>query len=129
MVRNFFLCLGAVLVFGACASGPAVIPENLSPAELIQRAQGESDRSRYNQALKYYETMRERYAANMEVVCTAEYEIAFIHYKQKKYIQARDEFNELLARYDGPDGELLPPQFKILSEIVLKKMETSPEEG
>jgi outer membrane protein assembly factor BamD (BamD/ComL family) len=129
MVRTFFLCLGAALLIGACASGPDDIPENASPAELIQLAQEASDRSRYKLALEYYETLRERYASNMEVVCTAEYEIAFIHYKQKKYSQARDEFTELLARYDGPDGELLPPQFKILSEIVLKKMETPSEEG
>jgi outer membrane protein assembly factor BamD (BamD/ComL family) len=129
MVRNFFLCLGAVLLLGACASGPEDIDENSSPAVLIQLAQAESDQSRYNKALEYYELLRERYDSNMEVVCTAEYEIAFIHYKQKKYIQARNEFTELLARYDGPDGELLPPQFKILSEIVLKKMETSSEEG
>ena len=117
------------MLLGACASGPDDILEGSSPAELIQRAQEESDHSRYKQALEIYEIMRERYASNVEVVCTAEYEIAFIHYKQKKYIQARDEFNALLARYDGPDGELLPPQFKILSQIVLKKMETSSEEG
>ncbi|MDR3161636.1 MAG: hypothetical protein LBU28_08495 [Spirochaetaceae bacterium] len=129
MIRNFFLCAGAVLLLGACASDPDVISENLSPAELIQLAQEASDRSRYKKALEYYETLRERYAFNIEVVCTAEYEIAFIHFKQKKYTQARAELNELLARYDGPDRELLPPQFKILSEIVLKRMETFSEDG
>jgi outer membrane protein assembly factor BamD (BamD/ComL family) len=129
MVRNFFLCLGAALLLGACVSGPGEIPEDKSPAELIQLAQEASDHSQYNQALKYYETMQERYAFDMEIVCTAEYEIAFIHYKQKKYIQARAEFNALLARYDGLDGELLPPQFKILSEIVLKRIETFSENG
>jgi outer membrane protein assembly factor BamD (BamD/ComL family) len=129
MVRNFFLCLGAALLLGACASGPDEIPENKSPAELIQLAQEASDHSQYNQALKYYETMRERYASDMEIICTAEYEIAFIHYKQKKYIQARSGFNALLARYEGPDGELLPPQFEILSEIVLKRMEIFSENG
>ncbi|MFP3091264.1 tetratricopeptide repeat protein [Treponema sp. TIM-1] len=108
--------------FVSCASGPLDISEDLSPAELIQRGQEALDRNKYDYALQYYEVLLERYPTNMELVCTAEYEIAFIHYKQKKYGQARNEFNKLLARYDTPDAELLPLQFKILSEIVLEKI-------
>jgi hypothetical protein len=57
------------------------------------------------------------------MICAAEYEIAFIHYKQKMYDQSKAEFEALLDRYDTPDAELLPQQFKILSEIVLTRME------
>jgi hypothetical protein len=56
------------------------------------------------------------------MVCTAEYEIAFIHYKQKKYADARTEFNALLERYRSPGAELLPPQFRRLSTIVLERI-------
>ncbi|MDR2630419.1 MAG: outer membrane protein assembly factor BamD [Spirochaetaceae bacterium] len=108
--------------FVSCVSGPLDIPEDLSPAELIQRGQEALDRNKYTHALQYYEVLLQKYPENMELVCTAEYEIAFIHYKQKKYIQARSEFNRLLARYNTPDAELLPLQFKILSEIVLEKI-------
>jgi outer membrane protein assembly factor BamD (BamD/ComL family) len=108
----------------SCVSKPPVIPEGLSPAEIIQRGQEASDKNKFNQALEYYAVLLQRYPENMEIVCAAEYEIAFIHYKQKKYNQARTEFNALLARYDTPDEELLPAQFKILSQIVLTKLDS-----
>ncbi|MDR0589457.1 MAG: hypothetical protein LBG25_02810 [Spirochaetaceae bacterium] len=108
--------------FVSCVSGPVDIPEDLSPAVLIQRGQEALDKNKYDHALQYYEVLLQRNPTNMELVCAAEYEIAFIHYKQKKYSQARSEFDRLLARYDTPDAELLPLQFKILSEIVLEKI-------
>jgi len=112
----------AALCFAACATGPLNIPEELTPAELIQRAQEASDRNRYNQALQYYMALLERNSTNIDLVCTAEYEIAFIYYKQKKYNQAKQGFNSLLERYDAPDGDLLPPQFKRLATIVLERI-------
>jgi outer membrane protein assembly factor BamD (BamD/ComL family) len=112
----------AVLILSACASGPQVIPESMSAEELVQRAQEASDRNRYKIALQYYEVLLERNPANSDWVCTAEYEIAFIHYKQKKYDEARGELNTLLERYEGQDAELLPQQFKRLSQIVLESI-------
>jgi outer membrane protein assembly factor BamD (BamD/ComL family) len=106
----------------ACASGPIDIPEDLDPEELIQRGQEASDRGRYKQALQYYEAVIDRFPSYIDLICAAEYEIAFIHYKRKLYPLARDELNALLGRYDTPDGELLPPQFRILSEIVLERI-------
>jgi outer membrane protein assembly factor BamD (BamD/ComL family) len=112
-----------LLAFAAgCASGPDTVPDTITPAELVQRAQEASDRNRYKDALAYYELILERFPSNSDMVCTAEYEIAFIHYKQKQYDTAADEFNTLLARYDEPDGELLPPQFKRLAGIVLEQI-------
>jgi outer membrane protein assembly factor BamD (BamD/ComL family) len=115
------LVLGAVLL-GACASGPVEISAELSPAELIQRGQEATDRNRYNQALQYYEAILEWFPSNIDAVCAAEYEIAFIHYKQKKYALAKTEMNALLERYNIPDEELLPPQFKKLAVIVLERI-------
>ena len=112
----------AVLCIAACATGVLNIPEELSPAELIQRAQEASDRNRYSQALEYYTALLERNRTNIDVVCTAEYEIAFIYYKQKKYSLAKEGFTALLERYDGPGGEMLPPQFKTLAKIVLDRI-------
>jgi outer membrane protein assembly factor BamD (BamD/ComL family) len=101
-------------------SGPVDIGSELTAAELVQRAQEASDRNRYKISLQYYEAVLERFPQDMEYVCAAEYEIAFIHYKQKKYDEAREEFTSLLARYDNnPDEELLPQQFKILSRKIL----------
>jgi outer membrane protein assembly factor BamD (BamD/ComL family) len=121
-MRFIGFVLFAGLCLAACATGTANIPQDLTPAELIQRAQEASERNRYNQALQYYTALLERNSTNIDLVCTAEYEIAFIHYKQKKYSQAKEGFKSLLERYDSPDGHLYPPQFKRLSTIVLERI-------
>jgi len=115
--------LGAAFCFFACASRQVNIPPELTPMEIIQRAQEASDRNRYNHALQYYEALLERSFTNIDMVCTGEYEIAFIHYKQRKYVQAREEFNALLERYNAFDEEYLPPQFKLLALKVLERID------
>ena len=123
MKRAYPLLLAAALALSACATSAVIIPADLSPAEIIQRAQEASDRNRYRTALQYYEALLERNPTNIDLICTAEYEIAFIHYKQKKYPLAREKFNALLERYNTPDAELLPQQFRLLSNIVLQRID------
>jgi outer membrane protein assembly factor BamD (BamD/ComL family) len=113
--------LGIIFLFSACASS-VNISGDLSPAELIQRAQEASGRNRYNAALQYYQALLDRNRDNIDLIITAEYEIAFIHYKQKKYQQAREELNNVLEYYNTPDEELLPGQFKRLAQIVLESI-------
>lgn len=115
------LALVLTLEMGGCASNPEIPPE-MAPAELIQKAQEASDRNKYSLSLRYYEAIIERYPSYIDEICAAEYEIAFVHYKQKKYDQASEEFAALLTRYDSPDAELLPPQFKRLAELGLQKI-------
>jgi len=111
------------LIFSACATGQINIPESLNPSEIIQRAQEASDKNRYNHALQYYQALLDRNSTNIDLVCAAEYEIAFIHYKQKKYSQARMGFNALLDRYNAYDDGYLPPQFKLLALKVLERID------
>ena len=122
-IKLFAIYIAAVFLALSCASGPANIPDGLSPMELIQLAQEASDRNRFNTALQYYEAILVRYPNDIDSICAAEYEIAFIHYKQRRYDTAREGFNNLLARYDVPDGALLPQQFRILSNIVLARID------
>jgi outer membrane protein assembly factor BamD (BamD/ComL family) len=111
------LCVG---VAAGCTSGPANISDAITPAELVQKAQEASDRNRHKQALEYYGLVLERFPDRIEYVCAAEYEIAFLHYKQNKYDLSESELRKLLARYDSPDAELLPPQYRILANIVIE---------
>jgi hypothetical protein len=127
IIMKRILCIilfafGMVFFISACASNKAAVPENMSAAEMIQRAQEASDRNRYKLALGYYQALLERNSASSELVCTAEYEIAFIWYKQKKYADAKAGINALLERYHSPDAELLPQQFKRLASIVLERI-------
>ena len=117
------LALAALISFHACAGGPLNISEDLSPSELIQRAQEASDRNRYKVALQYYQALLDRNRFNIDLVCTAEYEIAFIYYKQKKYAQAKEGFNDLLERYNADYEENLPQQFRLLAIKVLERIE------
>ena len=120
MKLKILICVFIVMLFAvSCLSKPLVIPEDLSPMELIQRAQEASDRNKYNVSLQYYETILQRFPFDIDSICAAEYEIAFIHYKQKRYDLAKEGFTKLLERYNTPDEELLPPQFKILSQKIL----------
>jgi outer membrane protein assembly factor BamD (BamD/ComL family) len=112
-----------LLAFTAgCTSGPEAVSDTITPAELVQRAQEASDKNHYKDALAFYELILERFPSNIDMICTAEYEIAFIHYKRKQYDTATAGLNALLARYNTPDEELLPPQFKQLAVIVLQQI-------
>jgi len=118
------MALAALIILAvSCVSTESIeIPHDLTTAELIQRGQEASDRNRYAVSLQYYEAVIERYPSDINSVIAAEYEIAFIHYKQKNYELSKTEFYRLLGRYNTPDQELLPAQFKILSNIVLGKI-------
>ena len=120
--------LAALLLF-SCVTKPSDIPDDLTVAELIQRGQEASDRNRYKTALQYYETIINRFPYDIDSICAAEYEIAFIHYKQKKYSIARAEFDILLERYNTPDEELLPPQFKILALKIMERINEKENKG
>ena len=123
-LRFLFFALGIVLFLCACVT-TVVIPYDLSPAELIQRGQEAADRNRFNVALQYYEALRDRNRDSLDLVITAEYEIAFIHYKQRDFPQARAGFNAILEHYESPDAELLPQQFRRLAEVVLARIDES----
>ena len=118
LIATLLICF----LSASCANRPAVITDDMTPMEFIQRGQEASDRNRFSLAMQYYEALIERFPTDIDSVIAAEYEIAFIHYKQNRFDIARSGFNELLERYDTPDEALLPPQFKILSNIVLARM-------
>ncbi|HOK00303.1 MAG TPA: tetratricopeptide repeat protein [Termitinemataceae bacterium] len=120
--KSLWVTLFLLIVF-SCASTPPVIEEGLSPMELTQRAQEAMDRYDYTTAIRYYEVMLERFPGNQSVWCEATYGIAFIQYKQKKYDASAQRFRELLKAYEGPDGDLLPQQYRVLGEKVLGRIE------
>jgi outer membrane protein assembly factor BamD (BamD/ComL family) len=122
-VKNAGLLSALITLFLCSCASTVKISDDLSPAELIQRAQEASDKNRYKIALQYYQALYDRNRSNLDLVITAEYEIAFIHYKQRKFQQAREEMNAILEYYNTPDEELLPQHFKRLAQIVLKSIE------
>ncbi len=111
-----------LLLFTACQSTPDYIPENLQPREYFQLAQqAVVERRDYKTALLYYQTFLKRFPDDIQRGVEAEYEIAFIRYKQKDP-SAEQLFKDLLARYDAEGSELLPGWPKVLAEKLLKEM-------
>ena len=120
--KHVLFALIIIFIFSACKS-TVNITSNMSSAELIQRGQEAMDRNRYDTALQYYQALYDRNRTNLDLIITAEYHIAFIHYKQRRYALARQEFNAVLAYYNTPDEILLPAHFKRLSQIVLERID------
>jgi outer membrane protein assembly factor BamD (BamD/ComL family) len=106
----------------ACAGAPKVIPQDVSANELVQRAQESTDAYNYDAAIAYYKALDERFGSDPLYKTTAEYEMAFIAYKQGKYAEAKEAFEALLARYSGPDGATLPPRYSVLTKKVLESI-------
>jgi outer membrane protein assembly factor BamD (BamD/ComL family) len=114
--------LAAASLLGACATTAPVVPEGLTAREIIQKAQEATDKYDWSGAESYYLIALQRYSSDLQTVCACEYEIAFIHYKLGEYAVAKDGFTKLLGRYQGADAQLLPQQYKVLSEAILKKV-------
>ena len=117
------IALSAALLLSACATGRLHIPPDLSPAELIQRAQEASDRNRFGHALQFYHALLERFAHEPALVVNAEYEIGFIHERRRDFDEARLWLNSVLARYYGPGGDALPAKFRVLARVVLDRID------
>jgi len=120
------LAIGAVFLlfgFGACESVPDEIPEDLSPAEMFQRAQEAVDESHWDTALRYYEEFIIRYPDERGMIVEAEYEIAFITYKKEQYQDALDMFRAILADYEADNSDVLPDWPEILSLRLIEIIE------
>jgi outer membrane protein assembly factor BamD (BamD/ComL family) len=97
---------------------------------MFQRAQEASDEGRYDVALQYYEEFLVRYPDEPGPIVEAEYEIAFIAYKQERYEDAVTGFEAVIDRYDDEDAAELPAWPLVLSEKLLERIdEIDAEEG
>ncbi|MFO8043840.1 MAG: tetratricopeptide repeat protein [Alkalispirochaeta sp.] len=128
--RTLFVGVIAVIVLIAtsCQSAPEEIPPDLSQMEMFQRAQEASDQGRYEQALAYYEEFIRRFPDDQGSIVEAEYEIAFIAYKQDQLSDARRGFEEILAQYESEDSGNLPAWPRVLSEKLIERIDERMEE-
>jgi outer membrane protein assembly factor BamD (BamD/ComL family) len=123
------LTLSLALVMSACQSTPEEIPQDLQPREFFQKAQeAVVERTDYNTALIYYQTFLERYPDDIQRSVEAEYEIAFIRYKQGDLETAETLFSNLLARYEEEGAEVLPQWPLTLSVKIMEKLTVTEEE-
>lgn len=110
------------LFIASCATKLAPITEDMSSAQIIQKAQERSDIYDWKGAQYYYKALEERFPEDLNLKATAMYELAYIEYKQGHTEKARTGFQAVLALYSGPGGDSLPTTWKILSEKVMAKL-------
>jgi hypothetical protein len=115
-----FAAAVAACLFASCSHIPKSIPDDTSPRELIQRAQEMTDGYHYEAATVYYKALLDRFGSDPLYKTTAEYEIAFIAYKEKRYAEAKEGLEALLAEYSGPNAAALPPRYSVLCKKVLE---------
>ncbi len=118
----FAAALALTLVSVSCATKLPPIPEQISSAEIVQKAQESSDAYDWKAAQYYYKALLERYPNDDGLVLEAMYELAFIEYKQAHFEAAKAGLTAVLGKYAAPGGDALPPSWKILSEKVLAKI-------
>ena len=93
----------------SCRGVPKEIPEDMQPEEYFRNAQTEVlDWGNYKAALVYYEEFINRHPDMKGKVIEAEYEIAFIYYKQENYYESQKRFRSILDRYNSEESIYYP---------------------
>lgn len=120
----YFAGIFLALIFFAtgCQSAPKNIPQDLTAEELINLAQASYDKGNVKAAKAYYEAIIIRYGNQMDKLVEAEYEIAHLKVKQKKWQQAIPDLQRILSYYESDMEGVLPPAFKKLAELDLAKV-------
>lgn len=114
--------VGLLVMLSGCHTVPKNIPEDLSADELINLAQASYDQGNTKAAQAYYETIIIRYGDDMNKLVEAEYEIAHLKVKQKKWQQAIPDLQRVLNYYETDTTGMLPPAFRKLAELDMAKV-------
>lgn len=116
------ILLALIFFVTGCQSAPKDIPQNLSAEELINLAQSSYDSGNVKAAQAYYEAIIIRYGDQMDKLVEAEYEIAHLKIKQKKWQQAIPDLQRILSYYEADTTGVLPSAFKKLAELDMAKV-------
>lgn len=121
MKKLYGLIFAALIVctFAGCGTIPdeSKVPHEMAVVDLTQKAQEAFDRNNYRGAKAWYQIILKRYGTDISVRTAAEYEIAHILIKQKKWKEADSLLEEILSRYEAQGGMKLPPEFYKLAKI------------
>lgn len=117
LIRYCCIVIGITAV--SCASVPqeSDIPEDATPADLTQKAQEAFDANNYKAAHAYYQIILKRFASDPVACIAAEYEIAHLLIKERKWQKAYDALERIIAQYEGLGSMHLPPQYLKLAKI------------
>lgn len=108
----------------SCASVPKEekVPKDMEVIDMIQKAQESFEINNYRGAKKWYEIILYRFGDSLPVRVEAEYEIAHILAKKRKWKDAYLLLRTLIDRYEAKDGMRLPPEFYKLAKMDYEKV-------
>ncbi len=122
--KRVVFIFGILVLFSACTSIPKDIPLDITAKELNQKAQECTAVSNYAGAEVYYKTLIQRFGMDISVLIPAEFELAHVYIKQKKYDNAKPLLEKVLSYYEV-DSTNLPREYKKLAQIDLDKISES----
>ncbi len=126
MKRFYFLgaTVALLLSLSACKTIDTNLAPNTPTEVYFQRAQQASDEYEYQDSLKIYAELLARTDIDMNTRVSAQYEVAFLHFKMGDYPLAKEQFQNILKLYNDPTLSNLPIWVQILSTKILKEIET-----
>ena len=126
MTRRILLLQALVLaVLLSCQTVPDSVPEDLSSAELFQRAQEYADDANYEAALLYLDAVDERFPDDRLIMITSQYHRALYLDQSGADEEAAAAFAAILSRYESETG--LPAWIQTLSERRLAELQPAEE--
>ena len=122
-MKRYFLVFLLALFF-SCASIPKEekIPLDTEVIDLIQKAQEAFEINNYRGAKKWYQIILNRFGDSTAIRVEAEYEIAHILTKQRKWKDAYNLLKKVIEQYETKGGMKLPPEFYKLAKMDLEKV-------
>lgn len=122
-MKRYFLMFLLALFF-SCASIPKEekIPLDTEVIDLIQKAQEAFEINNYRGAKKWYQIILNRFGDSTAIRVEAEYEIAHILTKQRKWKDAYNLLKRVIEQYETKGGMKLPPEFYKLAKMDLEKV-------
>lgn len=115
----YLCCMIMAVSFFSCMTVPkeSEIPTDATAADLTQKAQEAFDAGNYRAARVYYEVILKRFADDESACVAAEYEIAHLHIKKRRWKDAYTILEKIIAQYEGPMAMHLPPDYYKLAKI------------
>lgn len=94
----------------------------MTAQELIQNGQSSFEKGKNAEALRYFNTVVERYGTDQSLYIEARYEIGHMLIKQKKYDKAAPILEEIRDMYASAQPGSLPGAYQKLAAIELAKI-------
>ncbi len=131
MKRILLFMMLIVLLLTSCHSLKKDLENpDLTPEEFFQKAQeAVIDWNRYKLAIQFYEEFMRRYPDMKNKIIEAEYEIAFIKFKQRKLDEAEERFNRILEKYNTDEAVYYPSWPALMSSKGLENIAEEREKG